>query len=140
MYQQDWYDSIRWNAVLLGVALAITLQILVTFLIIIPLNLSFDWSAVALVEGCIAAGAFICAWQARGAALINSVTSAMLCATISLIMTTVRAPADLNLWSIIFLFGTFGIVGALSGLLAQRMFTSRAEFSSTRSPVSYVRK
>ncbi|MEM8529774.1 MAG: TIGR04086 family membrane protein [Chloroflexota bacterium] len=121
MYQQDWLDVIRWKAVLTGVLLAVSLQVLFTLAIMVPLGLTLSWTAVALVELCIVVGAFIAGWRAQEGIFVNSMAAALVCAVVSLAATAVRTPADLNLFGILFLFGTFAIMGALGGLIAARL-------------------
>jgi putative membrane protein (TIGR04086 family) len=135
MYQQDWLEALDWKAILIGVLTAVSLQIFVTFLIMIPLDLALDWAAVALVELCIAIGAVVAGWRARDGALINGVATALACAIISLVATTTRTPADLNLFSILFLFGTFAAMGALGGFIATRLPTRDEEPIASPMPI-----
>ncbi|NJO85284.1 MAG: hypothetical protein HC828_22755, partial [Blastochloris sp.] len=71
MYQRDWLDDVRWVAILLGVLSTLLLQISITLLILRPLDLALGWTAVILVELCIAVGAFISGWRAQHAPLVN---------------------------------------------------------------------
>ena len=118
---RDWMDDLHWGAIVLGAGLAVLLQVLVTLLVLRPLELYLDWSAVALVELCIVVGAFIAGWRARHAALINGLIAALITAVISLAATVVRSPAALSLPSVAFLFGTFATMGVLGGLIAGRV-------------------
>src|SRR5262245_19332324 len=55
MYQRDWLDELNWAAILAGVVLALALQVVLTFALLRPLNLSLGWPAVVIVEWCVAA-------------------------------------------------------------------------------------
>lgn len=121
MYQQDWLDALRWRALLIGVLLAVSLQVVATFVVIIPFDLSLGWASVALVELCIAIGAFVAAWRAREHTLLNGVATALCCAVVSLIATVANSPASLDALSILFLFGTFAVMGALGSFVANRL-------------------
>ncbi|NOK62383.1 MAG: TIGR04086 family membrane protein [Chloroflexi bacterium AL-W] len=136
MYQQDWLDVIQWKAVLIGVLIAVSLQVLLTLVVMVPLGLTLSWAAVALVELCIVVGAFVTGWRAQEGLFLNSLATALVCAIISLAATVARTPADLNLFGVLFLFGTFAIMGALGGLIAARLPShnnnSTAQFSTVR--------
>ena len=136
MYQQDWLDVIQWKAVLIGVLIAVSLQVLLTLAVMVPLNLTFSWAAVVLVELSIVVGAFIAGWRAQQGIFVNSIATALICAAVSLISSVARTPADLNLFGLIFLFGTFAIMGALGGFIASRMPSrdtqTMSQFSSVR--------
>ena len=121
MYQQDWLDDLQWAAIAIGTALAVALQVIVTFLVLRPFELTSDWSAVALVELCIAIGAFVAGWRARRGALVNGLITALVSAIISLAATLLRTPGALSLASVVFLFGTFATMGVIGGLLAWRV-------------------
>lgn len=133
MFQQGWLDQVRWKAVAFGVILAVSLQVMVTLLVVIPLGLSFDWTLVALIELCVAAGALVAAWRAADAAVLNGIVTGVVCAAISLITSAARGPDALNVWSILFLFGTFAVMGIISGLAAAHLPTRQAapEFQRT---------
>lgn len=138
MYNRDWMDELSWIPVLIGVFIAMCLQVSATFLVIIPFNIPLDWVSVILVELCIAIGAFITSWRAKEARLINGIATALICAVISLIVTAARTPADLNIWTIVFLFGTFGVMGAIGGLIASRLPTRDNTSFSQQFPVRRV--
>jgi len=118
MYQQDWLDDLSWSAILAGVLLALGLQVVLTFALLRPLNLSLGWPAVVVVEWCVAAGAFITGWRARQAAVFNGLVTALISAVISLAATVVRTPIAINIWSLLFLFGSFATMGLMGGLIA----------------------
>lgn len=118
MYQQDWLDELRWGAVVVGAMLALALQVLATFLVLRPFGLLEGWFAVAIVEVCIAAGAFVAGWRAERAALINGLIAALVGAAVSLAATALRTPQQLSLINILFLFGTFAAMGVLGGFAA----------------------
>ena len=121
MYQHDWLDDLQWGAIALGTALAVALQVIVTFLVLRPFDLTLEWSAVVLVELCIAIGAFMAGWRARRGALVNGLITALVSAIISLAATLLRTPGALSLASVVFLFGTFATMGVLGGLAAGRV-------------------
>jgi putative membrane protein (TIGR04086 family) len=104
MYQRDWLDDLRWGAIGIGGAVALLLQ----------------------VELCIALGAFAAGWHARRAAVMNGLVVALVGAAISLIATAIRGPREISVLGILFLFGTFALMGALGGLLAGRVRARRA--------------
>lgn len=131
MYQQDWLDELRWGAILIGTLLALSLQVIVTFTIFRPFGFSLGWSAVVIVELCIACGAFVAGWRARQAAFVNGLITAVASAVISMLATAMSTPGALNLPSIAFLFGTFAVMGALGGF-AGGYVQSRREATEVR--------
>lgn len=126
MYQRDWLDDLRWGAIGMGGALALLLQVALTLIVLQPLGIAPTWTAAALVELCIALGAFAAGWRARHAAVINGLAAALAGAAISLIATALRAPREISVLGILFLFGTFALMGTLGGLLAGRLRARRA--------------
>jgi putative membrane protein (TIGR04086 family) len=126
MYQRDWLDDLSWGAIGIGGAVALVLQVALTLLVLQPLGISLTWSAAVLVELCIALGAFVAGWRARHAAVINGLAAALLGAAISLLATVARAPREISVLGILFLFGTFALMGALGGLVAGRMRARQA--------------
>jgi putative membrane protein (TIGR04086 family) len=126
MYQRDWLDDVRWVAILLGVLTAVLLQIGATLLILRPLELALGWTAVVLVELSIATGAFISGWRAQHAPMVNGLIAALASAVLSLLATALRAPTDLNVFSILFLFGTFAVMGVIGGLAAGQIRARQA--------------
>ena len=124
MYQGDWLDELRWGAIASGLLLALALQLLMTFLLLRPLDLLSSWTAVALVEGCIGAGAFVAGWRAGRAAVINGIGVALGGATVSLAATTLHGSQSLTMLSVLFLYGTFVVMGALGGFAVRFAHTS----------------
>jgi putative membrane protein (TIGR04086 family) len=125
VYQRDWLDELRWGAVLSGVLVAVAAQVVVTALVLRPIEPSLGWLAVALVELCIATGAFVTGWRAQHAAIVNALIAALLSAAVSLAVTAARTPSAVNLLSVLFLFVTFAAMGAVGGLLAGRLRARR---------------
>ncbi|NJM05289.1 TIGR04086 family membrane protein [Candidatus Gracilibacteria bacterium] len=121
MHQHDWLDDIRWLAVVQGVLLALTVQVLATMLVLAPLGIGLDWTAVVVVELSVAAGAFACAWLARQAALINGLVVACGSALVSLSATALTQPDELTISSVLFLFGSFALMGLAGGLIAGQL-------------------
>jgi hypothetical protein len=115
MYQRDWIDNVRWGAIGSGMILGLALQVLLTVAVLRPLHLMAGWGGVIVVELCVAAGAFLAAWLARRSPLTNGLAAALGGAAISLVATAVRAPQSLNVLSVLFLFGTFAVMGLLGG-------------------------
>jgi hypothetical protein len=54
MYRSDWLDDMHWGAVALGVTTALAMQVAITLLVLNPLAITLSWTAVVLVELCIA--------------------------------------------------------------------------------------
>jgi putative membrane protein (TIGR04086 family) len=119
MYQRDWLDELRWIPILLGVVLAIATQIVLTWIVLRPFNIGLTWAAVVLVEVCIFAGAFVTGWRADRSGLINGLAVGLISAALSLLATVLQSPTALTAINIVFLFVTFGIMGALGGFAAQ---------------------
>jgi putative membrane protein (TIGR04086 family) len=125
VYQRDWLDELRWGAVLSGVLVAVVAQVVITALVLRPIEPALGWLAVGLVELCIATGAFVAGWRARHAAIANGLIAALLDAAVSLAATAARTPSAVNLLSVVFLFVTFATMGAVGGLLAGQLQARR---------------
>jgi putative membrane protein (TIGR04086 family) len=125
MNQRDWLDELRWGAISLGTLCALALQVIVTFAILRPFALPLGWGAVALVELCIVIGAFVTGRRAPEAPLVNGVIMSLVCATVSLVASVIRAPGTLTLGGTAFLFGTFAVAGVLGGLAGGAMREER---------------
>ncbi|MGQ9893293.1 MAG: TIGR04086 family membrane protein [Roseiflexus sp.] len=126
MSRSDWLDDMHWGAVALGVAIALAMQVAITLLLLNPLAITLSWTAVVLVELCIAAGAFVSGWRARRAALLNGLMAGLISAVISLLATVIQTPAQVDMLNVLFLFVTFGVMGLLGGVLGGYIRTRRA--------------
>ncbi|HEU4323508.1 MAG TPA: TIGR04086 family membrane protein [Roseiflexaceae bacterium] len=126
MVHRDWLDELRWDALLGGIAGTVVLQIALTLLVLRPLGLTMSWAGVALVELCVAAGAFWAGWRAPQAALAGGLSTALAGAALSLLATALRTPAQITPLSMLFLFGTFALMGALGGWLGGTLGARRS--------------
>lgn len=126
MSRSDWLDDMHWGAVALGVAIALAMQVAITLLVLNPLAITLSWTAVVLVELCIAVGAFVSGWRARRAALLNGLMAGLISAVISLLATVIQTPAQVDMLNVLFLFVTFGVMGLLGGVLGGYIRTRRA--------------
>lgn len=131
MYHSDWLDDLRWGAIGVGVAAAFIAQVLLTLVVLRPFNLSATWAAIVLVELCVAFGAFVAGWRTERAAFVNGAVTGLLSAGVSLVATAVRSPAQITVWSILFLFASFAVFGVLGGFLGERA-RSRREAGALR--------
>ncbi|MGQ9528912.1 TIGR04086 family membrane protein [Chloroflexus sp.] len=126
MSRSDRLDDMHWGVVALGVAIALAMQVAITLLVLNPLAITLSWTAVVLVELCIAAGAFVSGWRARRAALLNGLMAGLISAVISLLATVIQTPAQVDMLNVLFLFVTFGVMGLLGGVLGGYSRTRRA--------------
>jgi putative membrane protein (TIGR04086 family) len=126
MYQRDWMDELHIGAIGLGAGVAVAAQLALALLVLRPLELGSGLVAVVLVALCVLGGAFSAARKARRAPRANGLICGLLCAVISLVATAVHTPAGLSPANTAFLFGSFGVLGMLGGLIAARIQSGRA--------------
>jgi putative membrane protein (TIGR04086 family) len=116
----DWLDRLieNWAGILLGVGLAVFIQVLsaiLMWLVGLPMGTPLT---LLLTELSICIAGFVAAWMARRMPLINGVTTAVICAFLSLIATTIVNPFGISLLSLLILFGGYSLMGLLGGGLA----------------------
>ena len=123
----DWLDSLidslinNWVGVLLGVGVGVgapvllaVLMILVRFPVDTPLTL-------ILTELSIGAAGFVAAWWSREDALastiVHGVSTALICAFLSLVAAVLANPMGTSPLGVLFLFVSYALMGGLGGVV-----------------------
>jgi hypothetical protein len=122
MYDHDWMDELQMGAIFVGLMVALAAQVALTLLVLRPLDMVTGLIPVGLVALCVVAGAFVASWKAQRGMLANGLVSALLCASVSLVITALHTPAELTLLNILIMFGFFAALGLCGGFIAKRMY------------------
>ncbi len=121
LYQhEDWLDTLDGSATLLGVSVALLLQVAITLLFLRPLNVVAGLPIVVLVELCVAVGARVTGWWAHRAPVVNGLVTGLVSAALTLAATVIVTRDAVSLACGVSLLGRFAGMGLLAnGMHAQ---------------------
>ena len=118
----DWLDSLinNWVGLLLGVAVGVGVPALLAVLMILA-HLPVDTPLMLiLTEISIGAAGFVAAWWSREDALPNTVvhgvSTALICAFLSLVAAVLANPMGTSPLGVLFLFVSYALMGGLGGV------------------------